>query len=84
MKCSASQITSSVHNTLNYPQQSTAEDTRIREVATQFEALLVGMAMRPVMKALGPMGNIIGQQLSLQVAAGMSEPLYEQLRSQIG
>ena len=87
MKCSASQTTSSVNKTPAAAADSSrhaAEETKLREVATQFEAVLVSVAMRPVAKGMGPMGDLIVQQMSTQLASGMSEPLYEQLKAQLG
>jgi hypothetical protein len=86
MNCSASQTTSSAPKAslATDPQHSAAEDEKIREVATQFEAALVAVAIRPMTKSLGPMSEIMGQELSLKIAAGMSDPLYQQLRAQIG
>lgn len=84
MKCSASQTISSVNNsTLLQSKPPALDDARLHEVATQFESILVGFLMRPMAKAMGPMSGVISQQLSVKIAAGMSEPLYEQLRSQM-
>ncbi len=85
MKCSASQTTSSANSALHHDTPlSAADSARLHEVATQFEAVLVSVALKPAMKALGPMGDIVGQQLATKIAAPMSEPLFEQLRSEIG
>jgi Rod binding domain-containing protein len=84
MKCSASQTTSSAHSVLAQTDHHAADDAKLHAVATQFEALLVNIALRPALKSLGPMSEVVGQQLSMTIASGMSEPLYEQLRSQIG
>lgn len=84
MKCSASQTTSSAVNASQSNPLSAADAARLHQVATQFESLLVNIALRPMTDKLGPMGTIVGQQLSLKIAASMSDPLYEQLRSEIG
>jgi hypothetical protein len=63
MKCCASPTISTVHNATSGPSSS-----RAREAASQFNALLLGAAFKPLATALGFYGELVVSSASQAVA----------------
>ncbi len=83
MKCSASQTASKRADSLSLDHAAPASDERLRQLAAEFEAQLLSVALRPMTKRLGPMSEILAQNLAMNIAKQSSEPLYEQLRHEM-
>ena len=78
MKCSAKPIVSRSDEPNKEPGAP-----RLRQLASEFEALLLGIALRPMTKSLGPMSEVVAQKIAMEVAPQMSNPLYDQLRHEL-
>ena len=78
MKCSAKPIASRSDEPNEEPGAA-----RLRKLASEFEALLLSVALRPMTKGLGPMSEVVAQKIAMEVAPQMSNPLYDQLRHEL-
>ncbi len=84
MKCSESQTASKRADALSDTHEARPSDARLRQLASEFEAQLLTVALRPMTKKLGPMSEVVSQQIAMSVSSQISEPLYEQLRHEMG
>ena len=84
MKCSESQIASKRASALSDGHDARPSDARLRQLASEFEAQLLTVALRPMTKNLGPMSEVVSQQIAMSVATQISSPLYDQLRHEMG
>jgi len=83
MKCSESRIASRRANDA-VGAEDRPSDARLRQLASAFEAQLITVLLRPMTKSLGPMSEIVSQDIAMKVASQMSDPLYDQLRHEMG
>jgi hypothetical protein len=78
MKCSAKLIVSRNDEPNKEPGAA-----RLRKLASEFEALLLSVTLRPMTKSLGPMSEVVAQRIAMEVAPRMSNPIYDQLRHEL-
>ena len=84
MKCSESQTASRRASALPEQHDAAPNEARLRQLASEFEAQLLTVALRPMTKNLGPMSEVVSQKMAMSIATQISDPLYEQLRLEMG